>query len=87
MLTLQNDNRSMTPFVVIALESDWRSFLRVFLTLDGSSLDTRLVLQGGKLIVRSKCAQAELELEGWKEEEGKQDEGDEVPCFALTRCT
>ena len=71
MLTLQNDNRSMTPFVVIALESDWRSFLRVFLTLDGSSLDTRLVLQGGKLIVRSKCAQAELEVEGWKEEEAE----------------
>ena len=69
MLTLQNDNRSMTPFVVIALESDWRSFLRVFLTLDGSSLDTRLVIQGGKLILRSKCAQAELEVEGWKEEE------------------
>ena len=44
MLTLQNDNRSMTPFVVIALESDWRSFLRVFLTFDGSSLDTRLLL-------------------------------------------
>ena len=69
MLTLQNDNRSMTPFVVIALESDWRSFLRVFLTLDGRSLDTRLVLQGGKLLIRSKCAQAELELEGWMEEE------------------
>ena len=69
MLTLQNDNRSMTPFVVIALESDWRSFLRVFLTFDGSSLDTRLVLQGDKLLIRSKCAQAELELEGWKEEE------------------
>ena len=69
MLTLQNDNRSMTPFVVIALESDWQSFLRIFLTFDGHSLDTRLVLQGDKVLVRSKCAQAELELEGWKEEE------------------
>ena len=69
MLTLQNDNRSMTPFVVIALESDWQYFLRVFLTLDGRSLDTRLVPQGEKALIRSKCAQAEIELEGWKEEE------------------
>ena len=69
MLTLQNDKRSLTPFVVVALESDWRSFLRAFLTLDGDSLDMRLELQGDRLVFKGKCGQAELEMEGWREEE------------------
>ena len=69
MLTLQNDKRSLTPFVVVALESDWRSFLRAFLTLDGDSLDMRLDVQGDRLLFKGKCGQAELEMEGWREEE------------------
>ena len=69
MLTLQNDKRSLTPFIVVALESDWRSFLRAFLTLDGDSLDMRLELQGDRLVFKGKCGQAELEMEGWREEE------------------
>ena len=52
MMTLQNDNWSRRPFIVLALKSDWRTFMSWYLALDGQTWQGKVEEgKAGKVVV------------------------------------